>query len=332
MKQKTPISLLYSIVIPVYNSGEWIEELLTQIEEVMNHVTDQYEIICVNDGSPKAGTWPALTKACRRITHLKAVNLQYNSGQFNALLCGMSYARGAYVITMDDDFQNDPKDLLTLINKMTASPCDCIIASYDRKQHGLLRKLGSRMVNYLSEKIYHKPKGIISNSFRIMNSDLAYSMTKYYGKTPQIGPLIFSLTKNIDTVEVAHRKRAYGKSGYTMRHLISETLNVVINGSTAPIDLVSICGLTVSGIAFLITIYYLILYLSGKIRVPGFTAIVLLISFFSGLILFSIGIVGKYIARIVNNTLGLPAYLVREIECGNAWKNTDDKETDENDE
>lgn len=303
----------YSIVIPVYNSGDWIEELIVQIENVMDQVTKDYEIICVNDGSPKLNTWPALKKACVSANHLKAINLHYNAGQFNAVLCGMSHASGRYVITLDDDFQHEPKEILKLIGKMKESDCDCVIAAYNQKKHGLIRKMGSAFVNLLSEKIYNKPKGITSTSFRLMKHELAQALTEYQGKSPQIGPLIFSITKNITTVEIEHKERAYGKSGYTMGRLIRETFNVVINGSTAPIDAVSVLGIGVSGGSFLLTIFYFIRYIMGGIQVQGFTTLILLISFFFGLVLLSIGIIGKYIVRLVDNMIGLPAYSVSEI-------------------
>lgn len=303
----------YSVVIPVYNSGEWIEELVCKIEAVMDQITEDYEVICVNDASPKLSTWPALKKACKTTKHLKAINLHYNSGQFNALLCGLSHAQGKYVITMDDDFQHSPDEIFKLVAKMQECDCDCIIASYAQKKHGLFRKIGSAFVNWLSEKIYNKPKGITSTSYRLMKHELAEALTEYQGKSPQIGPLIFSITKNIATVEIEHKERAYGKSGYTMGRLFRETANVIFNGSTAPIDAVSVMGIAISGFAFLLTIFYFLRYLTGGIAVQGFTSLVLLISFFFGLVLLSIGIIGKYIVRLVDNAIGLPAYSVREI-------------------
>ncbi len=310
----------YSIVIPVYNSGDWIEELVCEIEKVMNQVTQDYEIICVNDGSPKLNTWPSLKKACMVAKHLKAINLHYNAGQFNAVMCGLTHTKGKYVITMDDDFQHNPKEILKLIAKMQECDCDCVIAAFDEKKHGLFRKLGSAFTNWLSEKIYNKPKGITSTSFRLLKRELVEAVIEYRGKHPQIGPLIFSITKNIVTADVEHKERAYGKSGYTMGRLVKETFNVIINGSTAPIDLVSVTGIGISGFAFLLTIAYLIRYLMGGILVQGFTTLILLISFFFGLVLLSIGIIGKYIVRLVDNAIGLPAYAIREISCSSREK------------
>lgn len=304
----------YSVVIPVYNSGEWMDELIAAIQKVMDTLDGKYEIVMVNDGSPKLDTWDIMLSMCEKYKHMKMINLQYNSGQLNALLCAMKNSSGKYVITMDDDFQHSPDEIPKLVAKIKETNCDCVIANYAHKEHNGFRKLGSKFANFLSHKIYKKPKNITSNSFRIMKRDLAIALTSYRGKFPQIGPMIFSLTRNIDVVTIEHKERKYGKSGYSVGHLISETMNIIINGSTFPIDFMAIFGFIVSGISFVIAFVYFILYIVGSTTVPGFTAQILATSFFSGVITFSIGIVGKYIGKIVKESSGFPPYLEREIK------------------
>ena len=304
----------YSVVIPVYNSGEWMDELKAAIQKVMDTLDGKYEIVMVNDGSPKLDTWDIMLSMCEKYKHMKMINLQYNSGQLNALLCAMKNSSGKYVITMDDDFQHSPDEIPKLVAKIKETNCDCVIANYAHKEHNGFRKLGSKFANFLSHKIYKKPKNITSNSFRIMKRDLAIALTSYRGKFPQIGPMIFSLTRNIDVVTIEHKERKYGKSGYSVGHLISETMNIIINGSTFPIDFMAIFGFIVSGISFEIAFVYFILYIVGSTTVPGFTAQILATSFFSGVITFSIGIVGKYIGKIVKESSGFPPYLEREIK------------------
>lgn len=304
----------YSVVIPVYNSGEWMDELIAAIQKVMDTLDGKYEIVMVNDGSPKLDTWDIMLSMCEKYKHMKMINLQYNSGQLNALLCAMKNSSGKYVITMDDDFQHSPDEIPRLVAKIKETNCDCVIANYAHKEHNGFRKLGSKFANFLSHKIYKKPKNITSNSFRIMKRDLAVALTSYRGKFPQIGPMIFSLTRNIDVVTIEHKERKYGKSGYSVGHLITETMNIIINGSTFPIDFMAIFGFVVSGISFVIAFVYFILYIVGSTTVPGFTAQILATSFFSGVITFSIGIVGKYIGKIVKESSGFPPYLEREIK------------------
>lgn len=181
----------YSVVIPVYNSGEWMDELIAAIQKVMDTLDGKYEIVMVNDGSPKLDTWDIMLSMCEKYKHMKMINLQYNSGQLNALLCAMKNSSGKYVITMDDDFQHSPDEIPKLVAKIKETNCDCVIANYAHKEHNGFRKLGSKFANFLSHKIYKKPKNITSNSFRIMKRDLAVALTSYRGKFPQIGPMIF---------------------------------------------------------------------------------------------------------------------------------------------
>ncbi len=306
--------MCYSIVIPVYNSGKWIKELIMKIVEIMEkYINESYEIVLVNDASPDSFTWDKLKDVCKSFDNITIINLQYNAGQLNALLCGFRHASGDYVITMDDDFQHDPEEIPKLINKIIETNCDCVIGQYVEKKHNFIRRVGSKLSNKLSEKIYNKPNSITSNSFRIINRKTIKALLSYKSCQPQLGPMIFSVTRSIETVIIEHKDRPYGNSGYKMSKLISETLNVVINASTFPLDVVSIGGFIVAGGSFLVGIIYFILYITVGTSVPGFTAQILVTTCLSGIIILSIGIVGKYIGRIVKEIIGFPAYLERDI-------------------
>lgn len=304
----------YSIIIPVYNSGKWIKELVEQIVDVMeNSLEQKYEIILINDSSPEKTTWDSLKDVCKTYSNTIIIDLQYNAGQLNALMCGFKHADGDYIITMDDDFQHNPYEIPKLVNKIKTGNYDCVIGNYIEKKHNIIRRIGSRISNKLSERIYNKPHGITSNSFRIINRKTIKALLEYRGKKPQIGPMIFSVTKKVGVVSIKHEKRAYGESGYKMRKLVSETVNVILNASTFPLDIVSIGGLIVAVGSFVIGLIYFILYIFDRISVPGFTAQILITTCLSGIIMLSIGCVGKYIGKIVQELIGFPAYIEKEI-------------------
>ena len=169
------MSVEYSIVIPVYNSGEWLLELVNRINFTMNDYTKlAYEIILVNDCSPKSNVWPAIEEICKEKDYVIGVNMQYNCGQFIATLCGLDIAKGRYVITMDDDLQHLPEELPKLINSIINSDYECVFGVFEHKEHGsLFRRLGSWLTNSLVTHLYKRPKGIKSNSLRIMTNKLA---------------------------------------------------------------------------------------------------------------------------------------------------------------
>ncbi len=303
-----------SIVIPVYNSAKWLGELTNRIHRALGNCVKEYEIILVNDGSTNADVWNRISEICEQDNQVKGIDLLYNSGQFIATMCGLEHTSGDYIITMDDDLQHPPEELPKLINEMQNSTYDCIFGVYEEVKENFFRRAGSRLTNKIVTILYKRPKSIKSNSFRIMTKKLAETISLYKTARPQISPLIFMCTKNIGNIVVEHKPRPYGKSGYSMRKLITATFNSIINISTLPLDFVSGIGLVSSGVAFLIAMTYLIRYFLGDIHVPGFTAQILVTVFFSGLVLMSIGIVGKYIGRIIIEITGLPRYVVREIK------------------
>lgn len=175
----------YSIVIPAYNSGDWIVSLLDAITMEMNKITKDYEIVVVNDCSPNANTWSELVRAATRNTKIKAINLGYNVGQIRALICGIENSSGDFVITMDDDFQHQPNQISALINRMNETRADVVIGQYLEKKDTGLRKFGSMLMNTIYFHVYNKPKHITSNSFRIFNKDIAKAVVAYRNNHPQ---------------------------------------------------------------------------------------------------------------------------------------------------
>lgn len=304
-----------SVVIPVYNSARWLDELVERIARELEN-TFEYEVILVNDGSPNMDVWPKIEEICRRNKNIQGIDLLYNSGQFIATMCGLEHAEGDYIITMDDDLQHPPEELHKLIDSIESGGYDCVFGVYTVTKENIFRRIGSKFTNSIVSRLYKRPKGIKSNSFRIMTKALAKTISMYKTARPQISPLIFTCTRNIGNVIVEHSPRRYGKSGYSLKKLLSATFNSIVNVSTLPLDIMSGVGIVSSCIAFLIALVYLIRYFLGEISVPGFTAQILVTVFFSGLILMGLGIVGKYIGRIITEITGLPRYVVRTIVNG----------------
>ncbi len=126
----------YSVVVPCFNSGPWIDELVRRVGETMAAVEGGHELILVNDGSPDAGTWPAIRKQAETVAWVRAVDLMANVGQFRALMCGLELAQGEFVITMDDDLQHPPEEIPKLIEAIESDPdLDAVIGAYTSKEH-----------------------------------------------------------------------------------------------------------------------------------------------------------------------------------------------------
>jgi polyisoprenyl-phosphate glycosyltransferase len=272
-----------------------------------------FELILVNDASPDEVTWPAIRKLAASHPEVIGIDLMGNVGQFRALLCGMEASRGDLVVTMDDDLQNPPEEIPKLLAAIDDDPgLECVMGSYAEKRHSGVRNLGTRLVSRIYRSAYGKPKDLQTTSFRVLRRSLVAAVLSHRTVRPVIGALILQSTSRIANVEVAHHPREQGGSGWRLGRLIGATVDNVVNASTAPLRFVSLTGITIAGLSFLLAAFYFVRGLLGQIGVAGFPTTVVLIVFFGGSILAAIGLVGEYVVRIVTEVTGPPRYVVRE--------------------
>lgn len=306
-------TIKYSIVAPVYRSGPWLNELVQRIESTMRQIGEPFEVILVNDCSPDDVTWPIIEELCQKFDFLTGIDLLYNVGQFRAVLCGFEHALGEFIITLDDDLQHPPEEIPKLVREMKENPeLLCVMGKYEGKKHSFLRNLGSEFVAWIMQKAYNKPKGIKTTSFRILKRSLAETLVHYRTNRPLLGPLIVQTTRKVANVLVEHHPRPHGRSGYGIGRLISATFDSIIHASTVPLRAFASFGFCVAALAFLLAFVYFVRWCLGQIHSPGFTSLILTVSFFSGMILMGIGVLGEYIARIIAEVTGPPKYQIRE--------------------
>lgn len=308
----------YSIVIPAYNSGKWIKNLLEQLQNVMNSFKEDYEIIVVNDSSPDKETWINLRNYAMNHQKIHAINLSFNVGQIKALLCGLKKSSGDFVITMDDDFQHDPNDITKLIHAINEyKDCECVIAEYPQKHHNLIRKLGSKFINNLYFHIYRKPKDITSTSFRIFTQSVCDRICSYQSAHPQFGPILFSVSKDIKTVKIEHHDRKFGESGYSLKKMIDETLITIVSGSAIPFNFLMLIGIISNLILILVVLIYIFLSTLSIVCFKPYILLLLILLFFCGITIFSIGLIGRYICRMMEELIGLrDVKILNEIQDG----------------
>jgi len=306
-------SVVYSIIVPCYCSGDWLQELVERIRDVMNKKDDTFEIILVNDASPDSSTWSNILQLSEQFSELRGLNLIANVGQYRATLAGFEHARGQYIITMDDDLQHPPEEIPLLIEAMKEhAELDCIIGSFKSKKHSLFRNAGSRLINSLLNRFYDKPKGVKATAFRILRMELAQAVLAHRSHKPNLMAVLLQSSKRVMNIEVEHHSRQHGRSGYTLSSLIGFTFDNIFAVTNAPLRIVSIAGIMTSFVSVILMFYFFTLWISGSIEVLGFTTQVLLITFFGGMTLFSIGLLGEYVLRIVVETSGPPRYFVRD--------------------
>lgn len=279
----------------------------------MDRIEESYEILLVNDASPDS-TWSAISKLANQNELVRGIDLMFNTGQFRTIICGLQHARGDYIILLDDDFQNPPEEIPKLIEKMDICPeLDCVMGEYTKKHHSLIRNLGSDFYRFIVAKLYRMPTSIKLTSFVIMKSQLAEAMCMHGTVSPVIGALIYRTTSRVANTPVVHRDRVSGESGYSLFALVKIVLDNLFSASVLPLRLLTFFGSAVAMGGFLLASYYMIQYLSGGIAAPGFMTQVILIIFFGGMSLFSIGLLGEYLIRIIDEVRRPPRYVVRGV-------------------
>lgn len=303
---------LYSVVVPVYNSEKTLDELYTRVKNAFeNTIKEDFELILVDDFS-KDRSYSVMEKLHDEDARVKIVQLAKNCGQHNALLCGFSLVSGDYVVTIDDDLQHPPEEIIKLIDHMSANPdLDAVIGSYEEKKHSWYRNIGSMMSGAIGKISKRNPLGFKMTSFRLIRANIVELMMRIHISTPRIGYLLTQVTYRVDNVIVHHDARKYGRSQYSLKRLIRDFSNSLFTNTVFPLIVVRNIGILSCIFSVILAMVYLIRYMVSGISVTGWITIVLLILLFSGLILFAIGIVGEYLMRILEEAKKVPNFYIR---------------------
>jgi len=302
-------NMKYSIVIPVYNSEGLLEELYTRIQQTFQKSGKDVEVVFVDDASTD-DSWNQLLKIKDQGGALvKLVRFTKNYGQHSATFCGLKYADGDYIVTIDDDLQNAPEDILNLIDTIEASKAD-VVYGIGKKEHSKFRKLASSTWKASTKKV---DSGLgEGSSFRIFSGEIKDKLLHHQQSIIFIDELLFWYTGNIQFIEVQHFPRKIGKSSYSFFGLYRFMMKVSFNYSTVPLKLMTYFGVVVSIISFLLGIFFIIRKMFYNVSVPGFTATIVAILFSTSLILIGIGIIGKYLSNIFRLLNNRPSFSIKE--------------------
>lgn len=304
---------LYSIIVPVYNAEKSLNELYTRIKNVFEDtIREDFEVILINDFSHD-NSWTIMQELRLNDKRVKIIDLARNCGQHAATMCGLNNFNGDFVIIMDDDLQHFPEEIPKLINEIkNHDKADVVVGTFREKKHSLLRNFGSKTMLWVGKKIFKTKSNISLTSFRIIRASTAHKIASIHVDRPRIGQLIAYTTHRISAVEVKHDERKYGKSGYVFTRLFKDFfLNIIMN-SSLPLRLISYAGFGISLMSFIIALFYAGRYIFWGKTVVGWTSLMVTITFFSGFILLSLGIIGEYLIRILKENYKLPNYTERE--------------------
>ena len=257
-----------SIIIPVYNSENIIEDLVKKITRSIDDTKTikSYEILLINDFSPD-NSWDKINFLSKKFNSVKGIDLSENFGQHNAIICGLSECKGNLVITMDDDLQHPPDSIKDLISKLNQG-YDVCYTNYLNRKHPLWKKIVSWLNNLISSYLLNKSYYIYLSSFRGFKKKIAKELTIYKGNDVYLDGLILKATKNIAMISVPHSQRPHGRSNYNLKKLLSLWSNMAVNFSIFPLRLSTILGFIIK---FVIVITRKILSPGKKISKPQYS-------------------------------------------------------------
>jgi glycosyltransferase involved in cell wall biosynthesis len=300
-----------SIVVPVYRGANTITKLVGALSELRPQ--GGLEVVLVNDGSPDNSA-----EVCRKLLTAARVPLLYiehakNYGEHNAVMTGLRYASGDFVITMDDDLQNPPEEVIKLYDHARNGGWDVVYTRYTAKQHTRWRNLGSGFANRVADRLLDKPKGLYLSSFRCMSAMVVKAVTRYSGPYPYVDGLIMQVTQRIDSIEVRHLPRMEGHSNYNLVRLVRLWLNLATSFSLAPLRVAIFAGLGMSVLGSIGAVGTIgeALFVHGTPSGWASTMVVLLLV--AGVQSMILGVLGEYVGRTFLSANGKPQGTVRCI-------------------
>ena len=299
-----------SIVSPVYHGEKMLNELVQRIHAAIKELTDDYEIILVNDCSPDL-SWQKITEICSHDKKVKGINLSRNFGQPYAITAGLSYAAGEYVAVIECDLQNKPEDLPAMYRKAKEG-YDIVSARRVVREDTFLKRLSSATFH----RVYDFLSGFKTDKAVAEFGIYSRKVVKVYCSIPEYSrsfvELVHTLGFKKTTVDVLHDHRLEGESSYNLYRLLKLSYDSIISNSNRPLHLAVSLGLIMSVISFLMAIYNIFAKFYGLNEVVGYTSTIFSIWFVGGLLLFMMGILGLYIGKIFDQVKGRPVFIVSE--------------------
>ena len=304
-------AIALSFVIPLYKSAETIAAVVRDIESL--EIDGGHEIVLVNDGS--ADRTSDVVREVMRDARVPITLVEHarNFGEHNAVLTGWRHAKGAHIVSLDDDGQNPPAEAKRLWEEARRTGLDVIFGHYEMKQHSVWRNVGSWFTNRMTDWALDKPPGFYLSSFRCVSAFVAQQVVTYAGPYPYIDGLILQVTQRIGSIHVRHEPRRAGQSTYTLRRLIRLWMAAWVNFSVLPLRLATFLGLTMAAAGLVALAVVAVLWLRNVGPSYGFGWIMAALLVFSGTQLVLLGLIGEYIGRTFLTVNQRPQSVVREV-------------------
>lgn len=301
---------LISIVSPVYRGEKIVHELVKRIKESVSEITDDFDIVLVNDCSPDE-SWKEILKECDSDVRVKGVNLSRNFGQPGAIAAGMEYAKGEWIVVMDCDLQDRPEEIINMYNKAKEG-YDTVLGLRVERHDTFMKKLSSTIFNKVFTFLCGLDTDKRSSNFGLYKHNVIEQYNKMIERGETFSILIRELGFKVASIPIQHDERFEGSSSYSLPKLLRLALNIIIINTNKPLRLMIYWGFLMSFLSGLFAIYNVIAYLFGYNNFPGFTTTVFSIWFVGGMLMMQMGVLGVYVGKIFDKTKGRPLYVVMD--------------------
>lgn len=299
-----------SVVSPVYRGEKMVSELVRRNVEALTSITDDYEIILVNDASPD-NSWQAIEAECKKNPRVKGLNLSRNFGQHYAITAGLSYSTGEWIVVMDCDLQDRPEDIPALYAK-AQDGYDIVFARRVVKHVGWWKRFSSVLFHSVMDWLSGTKSDPAIANFGIY----CRKAIDEYNKIPQqaraFGQILDIVGFKRGYVDVEQDASARGESSYTLVKLLIHSFRIIITSTNKPLRMAVGLGFGMAMLSFLLALYNVIAKLVGIIMIDGYTTTVFSIWFVGGMLLSVIGVLGLYIGAIFDQVKGHPLFVVKE--------------------
>lgn len=299
-----------SVVVPVYNAVDTLDDLAERLAEELPLISDAYELILVNDGS-RDQSWQAIERLSQLYTWIRGLDLMRNYGQHNALLCGIRAARYEIVVTIDDDLQHPPSEISKLLEELDHG-YDVVYGTPLKQQHNLWRNMASYITRLGLQGTMGVENARKVSAFRAFRTQIREAFFDYQSPFVIVDVLLTWGTTRFTAVSVHHEPRHSGVSNYTFRKLLVHAINTITGFTVLPLQLASLLGFGFALFGLVVLAYVIGRFFVEGGSVPGFPFLASTISIFSGVQLFALGIIGEYLARMHFRLMERPTYVVRE--------------------
>ena len=300
-----------SVVVTIYNAEKSLPEMTERLQKVCSQITNDFEIIYVEDRSPDM-SWKILVQLARENANVKCLRFSRNFGQHTAISAGLHRAKGAIVVMMDGDLQDEPETILDLYSQIKKGENQIIYVRRMDRKDSASKKLSSRLFNFVFSKLSGINSDPTIGTFRIMTAKVVESFCRFPEVNKYIGGVFYWMNFQPGYLEAEHKERKYGKSNYTLIKMIRLATNGIVSFSNKPLTLSIYFGFFCALVSFLLGSFFLVRKIIFDISITGYSSIIVSIYFLSGIVLMVLGIIGKYIAMIYEQSRARPEYLVEE--------------------